>query len=166
MNLEAHLSAKSKTDLIREIINLSQNIPIVREYYSNLLGNSQNILEKFKKQIKREYFPSRGFGNARAGVVRKILSDFKKVSKSNRDFIELLVFHVEQGVKYTNEYGDVDERFYSSVVSSFDSAMKLIKKEKIFQDYRDRCLKIAKDTDGIGWGFHDCLADLCYSTFP
>jgi hypothetical protein len=165
VNISEYLVGKSKDDLIREIIALSKNIPIVQEYYSNLLSNSEEILDKFKKLVKQEYFPARGFGDARAGIVRKILSDFKKISKSNHDLIDLLIYHVEQGVKYTNEYGDIDEKFYSSIESSFDSAMNLIKKDKSFQKYKKRCLKIINDTDGIGWGFHDCLADLYYSKF-
>jgi hypothetical protein len=72
---------------------------------------------------------------------------------------------VEQGVDYTNEYGDIDERFYSSIESSFESAMELIKKERLYQEFQARCLKIVEKTDGIGWGFHDCLGDLYYSTF-
>ncbi|HCE44569.1 MAG TPA: hypothetical protein DET40_13570 [Lentisphaeria bacterium] len=137
----------------------------VQEYYLIQLGRSEDVLNKFKESIRKEYFPSKGIGNAKAGVARKIISDFKKISKSNHDLIDLLVFHVEQGVDSTNEYGDIDETFYSSIESSFKSAMELIKKDKLHQDFQSRCLKVVEETDGIGWGFHDCLADLYYSTY-
>jgi hypothetical protein len=165
LDIKKYLDKKSKKQLVSEICRLSNKIPMVKEYYSNLLGKSDEVLEKFKRLIKQEYFPSKGFGDARAGIIRKIISDFKKIAKSNTDLIELLVYHVEQGVKYTNEFGDIDERFYSSIERSFESALILIKKEKLFEEYQERCFKIFKDTDGIGWGFHDCLGELHYSTF-
>ncbi len=165
MKLRDYLAGKSKDDLVEEVITLSKKMPSVQEYYSIQLGKSEDVLNKFKKTIRQEFFPSKGIGNAKAGVVRKIISDFKKISTSDRDLIDLLVFHVEQGVEFTNEYGDIDENFYSSIESSFKSAMELIKKERLYQDFQTRCLEIVDETDGIGWGFHDCLADLYYSTF-
>lgn len=165
MKLKDYFAGKSKDELVQEIIKLSKNVKAVQEYYSIQLGKGEDVLNKFKKSIRHEYFPARGFGNARAGVVRKTISDFKKISKSNRNLIDLLIFHVEQGVDFTNEYGDIDENFYSSIESSFKSAMELIKKEHAYQEYQARCLEIVEETDGIGWGFHDCLADLYYSTF-
>jgi hypothetical protein len=165
VNIKEYLAGKSKDELMREIIVLSKNIPIVQEYYSNVLGKSEEVVDKYKKMIKQEYFPARGFGDARAGVVRKILSNFKKISKSDDDLINLLIYHVEQGVKFTKDYGDIDERFYASIESSFDFAMNLVKTDESFQKYKERCLKIVNDSDGIGWGFHDFLADLYYETF-
>jgi hypothetical protein len=35
--------------------------------------------------------------------------------------VELLITYVENGTKFTHEYGDIDERFYDSV-ESFTSA--------------------------------------------
>ena len=165
MDIKRYCAKKSKNQLVSEIVQLSNKFPVVREYYSNLLGRSDEVLDKFRKSIKEEYFPSRGFGDARAGVVRKIIAEYKKISKSNNDLTELLLYHVEQGVKYTNEFGDIDERFYASIERSFEAALKLIKKEKLFDKYQERCFKVVNDTDGIGWEFHDGLGDLYYSTF-
>jgi hypothetical protein len=165
MKLKEYLSGKSKDDLVKEVLGLSKNVPIVKEYYSDLLGKSEDVVYKYKKLISQEYFPHRGFGEARAGIIRKVLSDFKKISKSNHELIDLLVYHVELGVKYTNIYGDIDERFYSSIESSFESATSLIKKNRLFLEYQERCSHIVEETDGIGWGFHDFLADIYYSTF-
>jgi hypothetical protein len=91
LDIKKYLDKKSKKQLVSEICRLSNKIPMVKEYYSNLLGNSDEVLEKFKRLIKQEYFPSKGFGDARAGIIRKIISDFKKIAKSNTDLIELLI---------------------------------------------------------------------------
>jgi len=165
MKLKDHLSGKTNKELIQEILMFSKKIPSVQEYYSNRLGKSEDVLAKFKKAIKEEYFPSRGDGFPQASEIRKLISDFKKISNSNRDLADLLIFRVEQGVDFTNEYGDIDEQFYSSIESSFDAATKLIKKGNLYSEFQERCLKIVEETDGIGWGFHDCLADLYYETF-
>jgi hypothetical protein len=56
MNLKSHFVSKSKEELIREIITLSKNFPIVQEYYSVLLGSSEEMLDKYKNLIKKNIF--------------------------------------------------------------------------------------------------------------
>ena len=165
MNLSTYLSKKTKTELIREILTLAHTFPAIRDYYVGVSGKSDEVLARFKKKIRDEFFPARGEGDARAGVVRSAISDFKKVSKSKRDLAKLLLFHVEQGVKYTNEYGDIDENFYSTLESSFEAATKLMSKEKLLPEFQKRCSRIVKNTEDIGWGFHDFLAGVYYSTY-
>lgn len=71
-----------------------------------------------------------------------------------------MFYYVEQGVKYTLEYGDIDEPFYNSMESMYYNALELIKKDCLFDQFSSRCQKIVSDTLGIGWGFHDALEDL------
>jgi hypothetical protein len=42
-------------------------------------------LEKYKAIIKKEFFPARGFGEARLSVARKAVMDYKKLSNSPKD---------------------------------------------------------------------------------
>ncbi len=165
MNLKTHLSTKTKDDLIREILTLANTFPAVNDYYANMFGKSDEVAAKFKKKIKDEFFPARGDGHARAGVVRGIIAAFKRVSASKRDLADLYIYHVEQGVKFTNEYGDINESFYNSIESSFEYAMKLIKKEKLLEEFQQRCAKIVGDSEDTGWGFGEFLADEYYSVY-
>jgi hypothetical protein len=66
-----------------------------------------------------------------------------------------MLFYVEQGVAFTNAYGDIDAPFYSSMESMYERALKLIKKESLQDQLLDRCQNIVNETHGIGWGFHN-----------
>lgn len=66
---------------------------------------------------------------------------------------------MEQGVKFTNAYGDIDEAFYISIENTYEDALKLIAKNNLHDKFKERCENIISDTQGIGWGFHDTLSD-------
>ncbi len=70
--------------------------------------------------------------------------------------------YVESGVRFTHEYGDIDERFYSSVESALDELATLLRSEAshLYPQFRERLAKVEQMTDGIGWGFHDFIADV------
>lgn len=47
-----------------------------------------------------------------------------------------MLFYVEQGVEFTNEYGDINEQFYISMEDMYERALKLMEKKgyiRIFQ---------------------------------
>ncbi len=63
---------------------------------------------------------------------------------------ELMLSYVEQGVKFTNTYGDIDERFYSSMATMYEKVITICnEEEKFFQLFNGRLKKIVTDTDGI-----------------
>lgn len=71
-----------------------------------------------------------------------------------------MLFYVETGVEFTNDFGDIDEGFYSSLETTYVSALTLMRKENFLDKFAHRAGKIVSDTNGIGWGFHDYLADV------
>lgn len=77
-----------------------------------------------------------------------------------------MLVYVETGVSFTNDFGDMNESFYSSLESMFMRAMKLMQKEGILNKFTDRAEAIVEDTRNVGWGFHDYLANVFYIYFP
>jgi hypothetical protein len=79
-----------------------------------------------------------------------------------RKIVELPMTYVENGTSFTHEHGDIDERFYSSVESALDELAALLRGEarEIYPKFSDRLAKVEKMTEGIGWGFHDFVADV------
>lgn len=74
-----------------------------------------------------------------------------------------MVFYVENGVNYTDYYGDINEQFYLSMESMYERAVKFIIDNNLEVTFKERCLKIVNDTTGMGWGFHDQLCETYYS---
>lgn len=71
-----------------------------------------------------------------------------------------MLHYVEMSVRFTNEYGDIDEPFYNSMESMYGSALKLIAEDEMKEKFQHRCDKIVTDTRGIGWVVHDVLSDM------
>jgi hypothetical protein len=70
--------------------------------------------------------------------------------------------YVENGAQFTHQYGDIDERFYSSIESALDELASLLKGKgrDLYPQFSKRLAKVERLTNGIGWGFHDFVADV------
>ena len=67
-----------------------------------------------------QFFPARGIGKLKLGEARKAIRDYRKATGDLSGTAELLMTYVENGTRFTREFGDIDERFYSSVESALD----------------------------------------------
>src|SRR3989304_5640688 len=108
-------------------------------------------------KIVEQFFPARGDGKLKLGEARKAIRDYRKATGNLPGTAELLMTYVENGTRFTHEYGDIDERFYDSVESALDELAALLRGEarEIYPQISDRLVKVERMTDGIGWGFHD-----------
>jgi hypothetical protein len=163
--LKRSLKESTKEQLIKDIVDLFKKNEFVKDYYCSKYsdGNDISLLIKHKEIIENEFFPDNGFGDARLSVAKKAITEYKKVNDNPVHIAELMVFYVENGVKYTDCYGDINEQFYLSMESMYERALKLITSKKLEGKYRGRCHKIVNDTQDMGWGFHDQLCETYYS---
>ena len=88
-----------------------------------------------------------------------------------KSIADLMLYYVECGVEFTNLYGDIDERFYSSLESMFADFVNLLNSMENDAFYRRQAKRIQAvfaDTRSIGWGFADEMAriyfDICFLT--
>ena len=120
------------------------------------------VLEKYRSKIVEQFFPARGFGKLKLGEARKAIRDYSKATGNLPGTAELLMTYVENGTRFTHEYGDIDERFYSSVESAMTELAALLRGEArgLYPQFSDRLARVEQMADGIGWGFHDFVADV------
>ncbi len=147
-------------------------LALVKELYDALAANRDlvearcrledggAVLEKYRRKIVEQFFPARGEGKLKPGEARKAIRDYRRVTRNVAGTAELLMTFVENGTRFTHEYGDIDERFYSSVESALDELAALLRGEarEIYPQLSGRLAKVEQMTDGIGWGFHDFVA--------
>lgn len=119
-------------------------------------------LEKYRRKIVEQFYPARGEGKLKLGEARKAIRDYRKATGNLPGTVELLMTYVENGAQFTYEYGDIDERFYDSVESVLDELAILLRGEArdVYPQFRNRLAVVEQMTDGIGWGFHDFIADV------
>lgn len=160
--LKSHLSAQSRDALIVDIVELFSKFKDVQEYYIFKLNpaQSEEVLNKYKKIVTDEFFPSRGgFGKLRASVVKKAIADYKKIGDDPRGLIDLMLHYIEQGTRFINTYGDINEVFYDSMEGTFAKALALIFHAGLHDEFEHRCYKIVQRSSSTGYGFHDTLSE-------
>jgi hypothetical protein len=153
---------KKLIELICDLYNKNKSVKEYLDYYVN--PNEQETLKLYKARVREAFYPIRGF-NLKLAVGKKAISDFRKLKPSMDSLIDLMLYYVENGVEYTNEFGDIDEGFYSSLEIVFKNSLKLIDKGGLKAQYKSRVLEILQQSEEIGWGFPDILLDFYYGIY-
>jgi len=162
------LPSKSVVSIMMELYDA---YPEVKEnlnarFAEDKVTSGSELLNKYKKIIKEEYFPSRGEEKCRVSVCKKAISDFKKLKPDARDVADLMVFFVEQGCLYACEYGDMWESFYTAFENNYRAALEYVFKNGLHDDFKDRLKGCLHLTENCGWGFNDTLGDYFYEFYP
>jgi hypothetical protein len=153
-----YVKSLDEKGLAKELKMLYDKFELVRKYYKAELSEDANsILAEYKLKLKKEYFPTRGYGKASSGTSRKVVIEFKKIATHSSDVVELWLYRTEMMLEYTLTYGDIDEHFYNSLYTGFAEACKLISKEALHKHYQDDCLKLINMSEELGWGVPDDL---------
>jgi hypothetical protein len=165
--IRKHLHSQSRGDLIDSIMDLDNKFKVVDDYLRARFLNSddQTLLLKYKKIVHDVFFENDTSELFELSKAEKAVETFSKLSISNHQIADLMLYYVEMGVNFTNEYGDIDEDFYINIETMFKNASKLIKRYNMQEQFYNRCEKIFLDTDGIGWGFYDGIGDIFYEFF-
>ncbi|MBA3966157.1 MAG: hypothetical protein H0X47_10340 [Nitrospirales bacterium] len=126
--------------------------------------SSGEVLEKYRRKIMEQFFPARGFGKLKLGEARKAIRDYRKATGNLPGTTELLMTYVENGTRFTREYGDIDERFYDSLESALQELATLLRGEArdLYPQVKERLAQVERMADGIGWGYGDFVTDLVY----
>jgi len=122
--------------------------------------DAAGVMEEYRKIIKNEFFPKKGYGELRYSVAEKAIRDYSEASGDFEGKMELMLTYVENGVKYTNEYADVDEEFYEKIYKMLEQFCALLKTpegQSLYPLFRERLLGVRTNTKGIAWGFGDAI---------
>ena len=159
-SLKKQLSQKTKEDLVKEIAMLYKTFTPVNEYYQSQGAGVQEVAEKYKSIIEKEFIfgKTRGMPSARFSVARKALNDFKKLTKEPELIADMMLFYVECASSFNTEFGPDAERFYTAPEDLFEAALAFVQQHKLEEMFRCRARDIVQNaTDG--WGHQDSLAD-------
>ena len=118
--------------------------------------NPEDAIAYYKKKLKNILWSER----INLREARKVISDFKRISKDPEHLLELMTFYVETGVKLGEEYGDMYEAFYSSMESMFEQIIKTLNdNKKLIPQFKTRLDSIIEQSCE-GWGHKDTLEEI------
>lgn len=165
LDLKKEIESFDKKQLIELIADIYNKNSSAKEYLDFLFNsNAEDVLKAYKQKVREAFYPKRGYG-CKLSVGKKAISDYRKLNPAPDSLIDLLLCYVENGVDFTNDYGDIDENFYSSIEGVYDNALKMINKLGLLNKFQDRAYQITKKTENIGWGFHDSICSSYYDIY-
>jgi len=167
--LRHSLAALEKPALIALIKELHDAAAMNRDLlHARLLAgtNDDEILEKYRRRIVEQFFPTRGLiGKLKLGEARTAIREYRKATGNIAGTAELLMTYVENGTRFTHEYGDIDECFYNSIECTLVELANLLRRggQSLYPQFAQRLTAVALMSENVGWGLYDAVADVVHS---
>jgi hypothetical protein len=162
--VKKELKKLDKDKLITVISDLYKMNKSVQEFLDHFANPDENMLfGKYRQKVYEAFYPKRGY-DFKLKDGKQAISDFKKLAPSAELVADLMLFYVETGVEFTNDFGDINEAFYSSIETTYAAALKLMEKENLLDKFADRAEMVIVNLNEIGWGFEECLSNI-YSNY-
>lgn len=163
LKLKTLLASMDKADVISLVLELYSARKEVKEYLDFYAAQDESAkLEEYKRVIREEFYPAgrRREPGLRFSVCRKALSDFRKLKPSAGALAELMVFYMETACRFAYDKGDVWERYYKSVENNFDTTLRYLVLNDLWEDYDTRIRQCLRWAEPSGWEFSDALNDI------
>jgi hypothetical protein len=165
IDIKKELKKLDKDKLVDLVADLYKKNKSVKEFFDFYVNpNEKGLFDKYRDKVFEAFYPKRGFG-IKLKDGKQAISDFKKLGPSLDLLADLMLFYVEKGVDLTNDFGDIDENFYSSLENMYVQALSLMRKEGLLDKFASRAKNVMIKTDGIGWGFSDYISDVYYDFY-
>ncbi|OAS13324.1 DUF6155 family protein [Paenibacillus oryzisoli] len=167
--LKKQLKTYKPEELVSIIVDCYKSSEDVKKYIHMMLDpehTENQLFEAAEKKILIQFYPDRGEPKLKFADARKAISEFSKLTNNQVRTIELMIYYVELGVQMTNDYGDMYESFYNSMVSMYQSAVQKIATDDsgaLHRMFREKLIFIMQRAGNVGWGFQEGLADAYYT---
>lgn len=166
LEIKKELKNLDKDKIIDLMADLYKKNKSVKEYLDFFVNpNEKKLFENYRDKIYEAFYPKLGY-NYKLKDGKKAIGDFKKLGASANLLADLMLFYVETGVKFTNEFGDINDAFYNSLETTFNDSLILMRKENQLDKFEYRIEKVIDKTINIGWGFHDHLVQIWGNFYP
>lgn len=164
-SLLADLERGELLEIVSELCKLSkQNKQFVEVFVqgSGAVDYSTIVRDAPKKIFGKFYTPSGNPRTPKLGEARKIVNETAKMLKGQTALIaELKLYFVIVGTKFTGQFGDMYDGFYSSMESMFESFLKEIAaKPELLKTFMDELWTIHHTSRMMGWGYQDQLEEM------
>jgi hypothetical protein len=149
-----------ENELRAELLKLFEKLDQVQAFYAQELTPKEDraaLLEKYKKQIHSQFWTKSGqprvFSNAE---LKRILTDFEKVSVFPHELVDVILYRVEMLTKFASNYGGVMDSDYNPAITAFKKAVKLIKANKLEKHFQIRIQELFR-ADNLDMWYIDFL---------
>lgn len=93
-------------------------------------------------------------------MAKKAIADFRMLNPSPELLGDLMVILPEISCKFTKDYGDMWEQYYTSAANNFKLALKFLHNNNLLEQFQLRCEQCVMDSGDCGYGFEDEMQQL------
>jgi hypothetical protein len=159
------LVEKEKSELLKLIGDLYSSSVENKSFIHSRYAVGGESLEPYRSIISESLYPDFHKNKSiKLSTGKRAISNYFKATNNKKGKIELMVHYLETGNQFTLDYGDIDEKFYSSLESMFDNILSELTKQSIDiqKKYISRLEVVVSSARNIGWGYYDCISDLLH----
>jgi hypothetical protein len=151
---------KELLNIIQELYRYSEDNR--RYLLARLIDKDEisRVMEEYREIVVNEFFPKKGYGELRYSVAEGAIREYSEASGDFAGKMELMLTYVENGVEYTNKFGDIDEEFYDKIYEMLEQFCILLKTPEgklLYTGFKQRFLKVREDSEELAWGFGDAV---------
>ncbi|NGZ08055.1 MAG: hypothetical protein CV088_01550 [Nitrospira sp. LK70] len=162
--IRRHLNTQSKAALlalIKDLYNASSGNRNFLDARVQVEVGTGTAIEKYRRVIIEQFYPLRGFGKLKLTEARKAIRDYRRATGDLAGTIDLMLTYVENGTRFTRDFGDINGAYYNSLESVLREMTQLLRKEEpaLYPRFRERIQDLEAHADSIGWGYGDALRD-------
>ncbi len=115
-----------------------------------------NNKDFYKEVIYEGFFPDGKSIQPNFAVAEKAVKHYKAIFESYGDLIDVMLYYVETGSEFMNEFGGIDADVCTNLEETFEEALKCIAENNLKNEFKAYCLKIVGNASD-GYGFSDSL---------
>ena len=141
-------------DNVKEIVN----VKFIGERYQ------EELLESYKEKMYAEFFTKNMKTMPSFKSAKEMITEFKSIGRFEM-VLDLMLYYVECGDEFTNEFGDIDGPFYDRLCSLYGQFIDQLNSkgtEDLYLKFKERIESLITSSSGIGWGYGDFIYDKSY----
>ncbi len=143
-DFKKYLDHLDEAELREELETLYRRFAVLREYYRMELGDPKVLLDKYKREMRKSFFPSRGRGKRGRSASRKIIKAFAEISVRPKDLVELHFYRAELMTEYIGALRIDSDPFHDSTVKAYEEACALAEREVLLEYYAEGARRLAE----------------------
>lgn len=158
--IKQKISSKNKEELIQIINNLYKSSKQSEKYLDTVFGglDESKLYWEYCEKIRLIFFPKRWLGY-NLSKARNVFNEYSKLPVSDESKWKLALCFAENWIRFTKEFGDIDEPFYNSIESIYEKWLSLLKKADCLKQHKQYAYDLMNSTCDFWWGFYDTLSD-------
>ena len=163
--IKTQLAFMDKADLLRLVKDLHDASPSNKAFLAARFLAPEDagaVLEQYRQRVINPCFPKRGFGKLNLADARKAIREYRKARGDLEGTLDLMLTYVENGTRFTDEYGDITDAFYNRLLSVLNEIVTLFQSppgRALYPQFQGRLRSLVFAARNIGWGYGDEVSE-------